>query len=377
MRIALLDPPSYSPAYDHHLASALAARGHGVELLTSPFAYGSAPEPGQYERQELFWPLSGKLLRRSPRSRLRYVLKGVEYLPSVLRLVRGVAAFRPDVVHVQWLAFSRYDLRWVQRLRRDRPVVLTAHNVLPHVGEADPERRRRLYEAFDRVVVHTRSGAQQLERFGVPAERIVRIPHGTFDAPPAERIEPPRGRTLLFYGLIRRYKGLDVLVRALPEIPDARLVVAGDPLDRVEPLQKLARELGVADRIDWRLGYLPAEEVDALMREATIAVFPYLSGESASGTLATALGHGRPAVVTEVLGETVEEYGAGLVVPPNDPKALAEACTRLLMDKAALTETFHGTEWARTALSWRAIAEAHERLYSDLTARVTAADDGD
>jgi glycosyltransferase involved in cell wall biosynthesis len=377
MRIALLDPPSYSPAYDHHLASALAARGHDVELLTSPFAYGSAPEPVGYERRELFLPLSGKLLRRSPRSRLRYVLKGAEYLPSVLRLVRGVAAFRPDVVHVQWLMFPRNDLRWVQRLRRDRPVVLTAHNVLPHVGEADPERRRRLYDAFDRVVVHTRSGAQQLERFGVSPERIARIPHGTFDAPPAARIEPPRGRTLLFYGLIRRYKGLDVLVRALPEIPDARLVVAGDPLDRVEPLQKLARELGVADRIDWRLGYLPAEEVDALMREATIAVFPYLSGESASGTLATALGHGRPAVVTEVLGETVDEYGAGLVVPPNDPKALAEACTRLLMDKAALTEAFHGTEWARTALSWRAIAEAHERLYSDLTARVTAADDGD
>jgi hypothetical protein len=78
VRIALLDPPSYSPAYDHHLASALAARGHEVELLTSPFAFGAAPEPDGYVRRELFLPLSGKLLRRSPRSPLRYVLKGVE-----------------------------------------------------------------------------------------------------------------------------------------------------------------------------------------------------------------------------------------------------------------------------------------------------------
>ena len=116
-----------------------------------------------------------------------------------------------------------------------------------------------------------------------------------------------------------------MLVRALAEIPDAQLVVAGDPLDPVEPLQELAREVGVADRITWRLGYLPDAEVETLMREATLTVFPYPGGESASGALATALGHGRPAVVTEVLGETVREFGAGAVVPPNDPGALAEA----------------------------------------------------
>jgi glycosyltransferase involved in cell wall biosynthesis len=74
--------------------------------------------------------------------------------------------------------------------------------------------------------------------------------------------------------------------------------------------------------------------------------------------------------VTEVLGETVKDYGAGLVVPPDDPAALAEACTRLLTDKAALTEAFHGAEWARSALSWAGIAEAHEQLYSELLARV-------
>jgi glycosyltransferase involved in cell wall biosynthesis len=375
VKIALVDPPSYSPAYDHHLASALAARGHEVDLLTSPFAFGDAPVPDGYERREVFFPLSGRLLRRAPRSRLRFLLKGVEYYPSVVRLRRSIRARQPDVVHVQWLGRQRFDLRWVTRIRRDRPVALTAHNVAPHVGDADVEARRRLYDAFDRIVVHTRRGAERLAQYGVPTDHIVRIPHGTFDAPPTEAIEPPRGRTLLFFGLIRRYKGLDVLIRALAEIPDARLLVAGDPLDSVRPVQRLARELGVDDRIDWRLGYLPADEVESLMREATIAVFPYRSGESASGALATALGHGRPAVVTDVLGETVEEYGAGLVVPPDDPTALAEACTRLLTDKVALSQAFHGTEWARQALSWDAIAEAHERLYSELLAKVADTDD--
>jgi glycosyltransferase involved in cell wall biosynthesis len=369
VRLALLDPPSYSPTYDHHLASALGARGHDVDLLTSPFAFGAPPAPNGYRRRELFLPLSGKLLRRTPRSRLRFVVKGAEYVPSVVRLLRSVGALDPDVVHVQWLAVQRYDLRWIDRLRRGRPVVLTAHNVLPHEGDTDPEARRRLYSAFDRVVVHTTRGAEQLAAFGIPADSVVRIPHGTFDAPPAA-IEPPAGRTLLFFGLIRRYKGLDVLVRALPEIPDARLVVAGDPLDPIEPVQELARDLGVADRIAWRLGYRSASEVETLMREATLTVFPYRSGESASGALATALGHGRPAVVTDVLGETVREFGAGLVVPPADPQALAQAVNRLLDEPEALEEAFRGTERARRALSWDAIAEAHERLYSDLLAKV-------
>jgi len=368
MRIALLDPPSYSPAYDHHLASALAVRGHDVDLLTSPFAFGEPPQPDGYERIELFLPLSSRLLRRSPRSRLRRPLKAVEYGPSVARLLARIRRAKFDVIHVQWLALGRRDLVWARRL--PRPRVMTAHNVVPHSGEADAEERRALYGAFDRIVVHTRGGAEPLVGYGVPAARVVRIPHGTFDAPPTVAIEPPTGRTLLFYGLIRHYKGLDVLIRALAEVPEATLIVAGDPLEPVEPDQALARELGVADRIDWRLGYLPQGEVERLMGAATLAVFPYRSGGSASGPLATALGHGRPAVVSDVLGELVTDYGVGSVAARGDPGALAAAIRQLLDDPAALERAYRGTEAARRALSWDAIAEAHERLYSDLLAKV-------
>ncbi|HEV2711898.1 MAG TPA: glycosyltransferase, partial [Gaiellaceae bacterium] len=359
MRVALLDPPSYSPTYDDHLASALARRGHEVDLFTSPFPFATLSAPDGYERRELFLSLSGKMRQRAPRSRLRFVLKAAEYPPSVVRLVRAVERFRPDVVHVQWLTFQRYDLRWLRRLGRRRPLVLTAHNVVPHEGEADVARRRRLYAAFDRIVVHSREGAVQLERYGIPRERVVRIPHGTFNAPPTAAVQPPTGRTVVYFGLIRGYKGLDVLVQALAHVPDARLVVAGDPLEPVGPVRQLARDVGVDDRIDWRLGYLPMDEIEPLMRKATITVFPYRSGGSASGPLATALGHGRPAVVSDVLRETVAEFGAGLIVPRGDPEALAGAINRLLDDPAALADAFRGAERAREALSWSAIAEAH------------------
>src|SRR5437764_1023293 len=120
MRVALLDLPSYTPPYDHSLASALARRGHDVTLLTSRFPYGEAPEPDGYRRQEVFFPLSGRLRRVAPRAGIHRVVKAAEYVPSVRRLERRLREFDPDVVHVQWLALPGKDLRWLSRIRRPK-----------------------------------------------------------------------------------------------------------------------------------------------------------------------------------------------------------------------------------------------------------------
>jgi glycosyltransferase involved in cell wall biosynthesis len=361
MRIALLDPPSFTAPYDHALASALARRGHEVTLLTSPFTHGDAPDPEGYRRDEVFLPLSSRLVRRRPRSRLRLVLKGAEYVPSAARLLRRVRSLDPDVAHVQWLAIPRYDVHWLRRLQR--PTVLTAHDVLPR-----RERNARAWgEALglaDRVIVQSQRAVDQLAAAGVPREKLVRIQHPVFESGVAA--EPPTGRTILFFGLIRQYKGLDVLLHALADVPDARLVVAGDPLDPVGPLEALARELGVEDRVEWRLGFLPDEEIPRLMHEATLVALPYRKIDS-SGVLATALGHGRPAVVSDVGGlpDAIREFGAGRVVPPEDPAALAGAI-RELLEPEALHAAFEGAEAARRALSWDAAAAAHEAVYREV-----------
>jgi glycosyltransferase involved in cell wall biosynthesis len=361
VHVVLVDPVATSPPYDHELAGALARRGHTVDLLTSPFPFGPVPAPDGYRRDELFLAASGRILRRNPRSRLRLALKGVEYLPSVGRMWLRLRQLRPDVVHVQWLPLPRVDLQWVRRLTR--PTVFTAHHALPRDEGAGMEARLRAYEAVARVIVHSRRVLDELAALGVPRERLAYIPHPVFTTANA-RPEPPSGSTLLFFGLLRAYKGLDVLVRALPLVPEARLVVAGDPLDPVEDVRRLAEETGVADRIEWRLGFLPDSEVDELMREAAAVVLPYRRTD-ASGVLATAIGHGRPAVVTDVgsLGETVRDFGAGEVVPPGDHEALAAACARLLGDDAALDAAYRGALAAREALTWDSAAEAHERVY--------------
>ncbi len=370
MRIALVDPLGYTTPYDHRLAAALGGRGHDVHLLTSPFILDRPPAPDGYVREELFIPISSKLLQRSPRARLRKLAKGAEYVPSVWRLMRRVDSLDPGVVHVQWLARPELDVRWLRRLARNRPLVLTAHNAMP--------RRTRAYDAWRealtlarRIVVHSSQAVDRLAEFGIDRGKIVRIPHAVFDAAGRNEVEPPSGSTLLFFGLIRRYKGLDILVSAMPEIrrrvPDVRLVVAGDPLEPIDPVLELASSLGVTDAIDWRLGFVPDSEVAQIVASAAAVVLPYREIES-SGVLALSFGHGRPAVVSDLgaVGESVREFGAGRAVPAEDPGALADACVELLTDRAALGRAYEGALAARAALTWEETARAHEALYEEL-----------
>ncbi|MFN2471669.1 MAG: glycosyltransferase family 4 protein [Gaiellaceae bacterium] len=366
MRVALLDPPSFTVPYDHELASALARRGHDVTLLTSPFAHGDVPEPDGYRREEVFLPVSSRLLRRSPRSRARVVLKGLEYVPSALRLVSRVRALCPEVVHVQWLGAPHLDLRWLRRLLGRYPIVLTAHDVVPR-RERNLAAWGEVLASVDRVVVHSDRAVEQLAAFGLERGKLVRIPHPVFVAGAPSEPEPPCGETLLFFGLIRDYKGLDVLVRALVDLPGARLLVAGDALDPVGPVRALADELGVSGRVEWRLGFVPDAAIPAVMREATVVVLPYRKIDS-SGVLATALGHGRPVVVSNVgaLPDAVRDFGAGRVVPPDDPGALAAACGELLGDGEALRRAWEGALAARSALTWDAAAVEHERVYREI-----------
>jgi glycosyltransferase involved in cell wall biosynthesis len=348
MYVVLADPPAFSPAYDHELAAALGRAGVDVELVTSRFRFGDAPMPTGYRRSEPFYPLSSRLFRRS---RLRLPLKVVEHLPGTAALLRR----RPDVLHVQWLAAPELD-RFLLRPRT--PAVFTAHDLLPRRTAEKRALWERLLARFDRVVVHSERGRQTLAELGVDA-RV--IPHPVFPSEP-ERTDD--GRTLLAVGIIRPYKGLGDAIAAVKEIDGARLLVAGDPL---EPIDRYRAEAG--NRVEWRLGYLPQHELERALGDATVALFPYRPELDQSGALLQALGAGVPAVAYDVggIGEPIERFGAGRVVPAGDVEALTAAARELLDDPDALEAARAGARRARDALTWDAAATAHLDLYRELT----------
>ena len=345
MRVVLADPPAYTPYYDHELATALAEAGADVELVTSRFRFGELPAPAGYERRELFYPVSGRLFRRSA---LRIPVKAVEHPLGMLRL-RWRAA---DVVHVQWLSVPQVD----ERLLRFRsPSVFTAHDLLPRRTASKRALWQRILARFDAVVVHSESGVGTLADLDVDA-RVIPLPISPSDV---ERADD--GRTLLFFGVIRPYKGLDDALEVVRRIADARLLVAGDPA------QPIARD--GAQRVEWRLGYLPDREVDRALSEGTVALFPYRPELDQSAALAKALGAGVPAVCYDVGGiaEPVKRFGAGRAVAPGDVDALTEAARELLHDDDALAEARAGARRAREALTWERSARAHLDLYRELT----------
>jgi glycosyltransferase involved in cell wall biosynthesis len=348
MYVVLADPPAFTPAYDHALASALARGGADVELLTSRFRFGDVPEPNGYRRSEPFYPLSSRLFQRSP---LRLPLKVAEHAPGTFALLRR----RPDVLHLQWLAAPELDR---VLLRPRSPAVFTAHDLLPRRTAAKRSLWRALLARFDRVIVHSEQGRETMADLGVDAHVI---PHPVFPSDP-DRADD--GRTLLSLGTIRPYKGLADAIAATKMIEGARLLVAGDPL---EPVDAYRRQAG--DVAEWRLGYLPQEELERALGEATVALFPYRPELDQSGALLQALGAGVPAVAYDVGGiaEPIKRFGAGRVVPPGDVEALAGAARELLNDGAALEAARNGARRARETLTWDAAAETHLALYRELT----------
>ena len=271
------------------------------------------PQRATAER-ERWYPLSSRLFKRS---RARLPLKAVEHLD----VMRSLSLVRTDVLHVQWLALPQADVH----LRFRSPSVFTAHDLLPRRTASRVDLWRKLLARFDRVVVHTEHGRKTLAELGVEA-RV--IPHPVY---PSAAVRDDDGATILALGVIRPYKGLHDAIEVTRRLPDAQLLVAGDPAMPLDDLRG-------AERVEWRLGFLPASALERALSEATVAVFPYRAELDQSGALLQALGAGVPAVVYDVagLGEPVRAFGAGRVVPAGDIDALTAAVDELLSDGQAL-----------------------------------------
>jgi glycosyltransferase involved in cell wall biosynthesis len=353
VRVQLIDPSADVLPYDHALAAALARRQVDVELLTSHFVHGPAPVPDGYRVREPFYPLATGLGARRPR--LRRALKLAEHVPGSLRVRRGAGG--ADLQHWQWLWLEPVSRRL---LPRTRPQVLTMHNVIRR-GRSG----RRLAESMDAVIVHTRRGAELLG--GGP--RVHVIPHGAFEHlthHPDERPLPPElasveGPVVLFFGVVRPYKGADVLVEAFRSLPGAELWVVGRPLG-------VALDPPANVRLVPR--YVSDAELPAFFRRADLVVLPHRSVD-VSGVLSAGLAFGKPMVLSDIGGfrELVEDHGAGRLVPPGDAPALSAAIGELLDDPA---ERARLAERARAAaagpLSWDSISGRTIAVYDEVLA---------
>ncbi len=377
MRILVVDPQAYTPWYDHSLCAALAARGHDVELETAAFLHGKVPDAVGYRKRESFGPPLQRLVRARPRSSIRAPLKLAGHAAGLAALVARARRTRPDVVHWQWAPLPQLDAPALRHVARSSGgTIFTAHDVLPRRSADAVARWRALYGTCDRVITHSEDGRTRLlDEVGVDPSRVVVIPHPVLadDRGPGAVDGQATGERVLFFGLVRPDKGLDVLVEALPalvaQVPGARLEVVGSPRMPIEPLRERAAALGVSGKIAWDLRFVSDAEAAAAFARASVVCLPYRAIEN-SGVLAEALRHGVVPVATAVGGlpETFARYDLPDPVPVDDPAALARALARALGDAPLRARAVAGMARARDELTWARAAEAHENLYAEVLA---------
>ncbi|MFN2611868.1 MAG: glycosyltransferase family 4 protein [Solirubrobacterales bacterium] len=368
MRVQLVDPPAFTPPYDHALSAALTRAGAEVELVTSHFLYGPVPGEEGYRVNEAFYSGSA---RRGLAARGRRAYKLAEHVRD-MRRYRSHAE-QADVVHWQWLPVPMLDRRL---LAPKRPRVFTLHHFLPE----SPGRRqavdvRKRLESFDAVVMHSESGRRRVEdEFGVREGLVEVIPHGAFDYLTKQKQEQPLPPELaavegpvviLAYGLIRAYKGIEVLLEAFQHIEGAELWIVGLSHLDTESLHRLAADAPGKVRFIER--FIEDTEVPALMRRADLLVLPYRTVEQ-SGVLYTGLAFGKPMVLSAVGGfPEVAAHGGARLVPPGDVDALAATLGELVGDPAA-RERLAAASAAAAAnhYSWDDIGRRTYALYERL-----------
>jgi glycosyltransferase involved in cell wall biosynthesis len=199
------------------------------------------------------------------------------------------------------------------------------------------------------------------------------IPHGAFDyltalpeeKPLPEELEGAEGPVILFFGLLRPYKGLDVLLEAFTGLEGAELWIVGNPRMDVEPLRRLAAAAG--GRVRFLTRFVEEAEMPPIFRRADVLALPYRDAEH-SGVLYSGLAFGKPMVLSAVGGfPEVAEEGAARLVAPEDPVALREALRELVADEAARAELTEAALRAATGpFSWDRAARLTLDLYREL-----------
>lgn len=340
-----VDPVHLTPYYDAALCDALAQSGWNVRQFTAPFLYDTAFTPAQNYAVDYSygWGLNRRWWLTYPR--LRRLMRRLLYSAGHRQLIRLIDAHRPDVVHIQWSRLPKLDLWLVEQIQaRGIPVVHTVHDTEPLFAHVDTHHLVAVYSQADRLIVHANANRDSLLQHYPQLEydRVSLIPHPMIRFSMPEWANRARARhelgipsevpVVLFFGTVRPYKGLDILIdayeRALLERPDLWLLIAGLQ-DKARSHRNLGSQVIVHDT------YVPSDRVWIYHRAADVAVFPYRR-ISQSGALITAMSFGMPVIAVDIGGlpETVD--GNGWIVPAGSRDSLANALVDMLRDEARL-----------------------------------------
>ncbi len=256
-------------------------------------------------------------------------------------LLKHILDVNPDVIHITIRHPLTLPLLPVFRALKI-PVVLTVHDVECHVGERSLIAEISTWfstKLSNAIFIHDEKSKEKLVSRGVPEPKLHIIPHGdySFFTNYKTNVEESENNTVLFFGRILKYKGLEYLIKAEPNIskaiPGFKIIIAGEG-----DFSEYENMIVNRERYEIINEYIPDTLVPDLFIRATVVVLPYIEA-SQTGIIPIAYAFKRPVIVTDVgaLTEVVEDGVTGLIIPPGDVDALSESVIYLLNDTLLVT----------------------------------------
>ncbi|NIK28605.1 glycosyltransferase involved in cell wall biosynthesis [Thalassobacillus devorans] len=355
MKIVILDPSFFTFPYDKCLCEGLSSEGHEVFLIGTSSERIGKYHAGNFKLIKHYYKFSSLIKK----NKFGLLIKGINHIFNNLTLLFKLKKIKPDIIHFQWLPLPIFDMILIQILRRKTKVFFTMHDTTLYNGEGTSRIQQigyaRLLKLFDGIIVHTKNSKNKLINLqGISTRKIAVIPHGILDyyntSQDTKEIKENNkiewsGDTfnLLVFGSIKGYKGIDILIKALPLIEEKlreriKVTIAGTGKEEeINRLKLLANKLKVSNFIIWDLRFIPEEEVASHFKSASLVVMPYRTIDQ-SGVLMTAIGFNVPVIATKIGGipETIENNVHGQLIPANNPEALALSLSKVLINNQLL-----------------------------------------
>lgn len=381
MRICIVGPTyPYRGGIAHYttlLVRHLREQGHWAKLYSFTRQYPRFLFPGKTDRDPSTTPL---------RIDCEYVLDPINPL-TWWQLYRKIRRDAPELLILQWwVPYWTPCLTVVSRLVKQHTktkILYVCHNVVPHDGGGTLDRRLAMavLRQGDVFIVHSEQDMWRLRAL-LPQAHIRHTHHPTYESlaegshGTAEQLRQQLGiaaeRVVLFFGFVRPYKGLDYLVRAMGPVNQQQrvhLLVVGEFWTSEEYFRALAAQFGVAAHVTFVNRYVANEDLAGYFALADVVVLPYVSATQ-SGVVQLAFGFGKPVITTRVGGlpEVVRDGLTGMIVPPQDWRALAEAILRFYqqgLGPAMCAEVLRLHQ--QNAFSWEVLVREIEAGYRSLS----------
>ena len=386
MKICIIGPTyPYRGGIAHYttlLVKHLEAAGHQVKLYSYTRQYPKFLFPGKTDKDP------SQTTLRVP---CEYIVDPIQPF-SWWRVYRRMRRDVPDLVILQWWVPywtpSLAAISWLIKRRTKMKLVYICHNVTPHEesGTIDHRLAWVVLRRGDAFIVHSEQDRRkllallpqpQVWRTNLPTYEVLQQLTTTNQQPESVRraLNLEGKQVLLFFGFVRPYKGLEYLIQALPlvreHLPNAHLLVVGEFWTGKQAYLAYAQQAGVEEHITIVDQYVPNEDLPNYFDAADVVVLPYVSATQ-SAVVQLAFGFGKPVITTRVGGlhEVVQDGYNGLVVPPQNEEALAEAIVRYFKQSLGAAMREHvAAERGTGRFSWQEVVEALEAIDRQVTAR--------